>query len=58
MLRLLKRTALALAVMVVGLVLVGVGVSAGAWVAVAGLVMGFLVNLFAPWPWRMGWRDW
>jgi hypothetical protein len=56
-LRLLKRTALALAVMVVGLILLGLGVSAGAWVAVVGLVGGFLVNLSAPWPWHMGWRD-
>ena len=43
--------------MVVGLILLGLGVSAGAWVAVVGLVGGFLVNLSAPWPWHMGWRD-
>jgi hypothetical protein len=57
MLRLLKRTGLALAVLVVGLILLGLGVSAGAWIAVVGLVGAFLVNLFAPWPWNMGWRD-
>jgi hypothetical protein len=57
MLRLLRRTALALAVMVAGLILAGLGVSAGVWIAVAGLVGALLVNLFAPWPWNMGWRD-
>jgi hypothetical protein len=51
--RLLKRTAIALVVMVIGLILLSVGVTAGAWVAAAGLVAAFLVNLLAPWPWNM-----
>ncbi len=57
MLSLLRRTALALGVLVVGLILLGLGVSVGAWIAVAALIVAFLVNLFAPWPWQMGWRD-
>jgi hypothetical protein len=57
MLLLLERTALALAVMVVGLILFGLGVSAGAWIAVAGLIGVFLVNLFVPLPGKLGWRD-
>ena len=56
MLRLFKRTGLALLLVVVGLVLLSIGVSAGAWVAVVGLVAAFLVNLLSPWPWNMGWR--
>jgi hypothetical protein len=51
--RLFKRTAIALAVMVIGIILLSVGVTAGAWVAAAGLVAAFLVNLLAPWPWNM-----
>ena len=57
MLRLLKRTAFALAIVVVGLVLVGIGVEAGAWVALAGIVLAFLVNLIAPFPPWLGWRE-
>ena len=55
-LRLFKRTGLALLLVVVGLVLLSIGVSVGAWVAVVGLVAAFLVNLRWPWPWNMGWR--
>jgi hypothetical protein len=51
--RLFKRTAIALAVVVIGLILWTFGVTAGAWVAGAGLVAAFLVNLLAPWPWNM-----
>ncbi len=56
MLQLMKRTALALLVAVAGLILLGLGVSAGAWIAVAGLVVALVVNLLAPWPWNLGWR--
>jgi hypothetical protein len=48
----------ALAVLVMGLVLLAIGVSAGAWIAIAGIVGAVLVNLLAPWPGRMGWRAW
>jgi hypothetical protein len=51
--RLLKRTAIALVAVVVGLILWSLGLTAGAWVAAAGLVAAFLVNLLAPWPWDM-----
>ncbi len=53
MVRLFKRTAIALAAVVIGLILWTFGVTAGAWVAGAGLVAAFLVNLLAPWPWNM-----
>ncbi|MGA9876203.1 MAG: hypothetical protein WBQ21_10380 [Solirubrobacteraceae bacterium] len=56
MLQLLKRTGLALLLMTVGLVLLALGVSFGVWIAVAGLVTAFVVNLIAPWQWNMGWR--
>jgi hypothetical protein len=42
--------------MIVGLVLWGLGVSFGAWIAIAGLAVAFVVNLIAPWPWNLGWR--
>ena len=44
--------------LVIGLVLMGLGVSVGAWIAVVGIVVALLANLFAPWPWKLGWRDW
>ena len=53
MVRLLKRTAIALVAMVIGLILLSLGVTAGGWVFAAGLVAAFLVNLLAPWPWDM-----
>lgn len=58
MLRLLRRTAAGLVVMVIGLVLLAFGLSAGAWVAVAGLVAAFVVNLLAPWPGSKRWQEW
>jgi hypothetical protein len=44
MLRLLKRTAAGLLVLIIGLILSALGVSAGAWIAVAGLLIMFLVS--------------
>lgn len=55
--RLLMRSALALLVLIAGLVLDSLGMSAGAVIAVVGLVALFIVNLIAPWPWQQGWRD-
>ncbi len=54
MVRLIKRSALALLTLIAGLVLQGEGVSAGAVIAIAGLVALILVNLIAPWPWQQG----
>jgi hypothetical protein len=56
MLELLARTAVGFLVLVVGLILLALGVSAGAWVALVGLVLAFVVNLLAPLPWNLGWR--
>jgi hypothetical protein len=36
---------------------VGVGLSVDGYAAIAGLLVARLPNLFAPRPWRMGWRD-
>jgi len=56
MIQLLARTVVAIVIVIVGLILLAVGVSLGAWVALAGLLLGFVVNLIAPLPWNMGWR--
>jgi hypothetical protein len=56
MLQLLARTAVAIVILTVGLILLAVGVSVGVWVALGGLLLGFVVNLIAPLPWNMGWR--
>jgi hypothetical protein len=55
MVQLLVRTAVAL-VILVGLILLALGVSGGAWVALGGLLLAFVVNLVAPLPWNLGWR--
>jgi hypothetical protein len=46
--RLLIRSALALVVLIAGLILRALGVSAGAIIALVGLLALFLVNLIAP----------
>jgi hypothetical protein len=56
MIELLIRTAVAIVILTIGLILLAVGVPVGAWIAVGGLLLGFVVNLIAPLPWNMGWR--
>jgi len=58
MLRLARRTGLALAVMVLGLILRGAGVSVGAWIALIGIAAAVVVNLLAPWPGSKRWQEW
>jgi hypothetical protein len=56
MLQLLARTAVAIVILVLGLILLGLGVHWGAWIALAGLLLAFVVNVIAPLPWNLGWR--
>jgi hypothetical protein len=57
MVRLLQRSAIALAVLVAGLVLQALGIGVGIAVAAVGLIALFVVNLIAPWPWQQDWRE-
>jgi hypothetical protein len=56
MIQLLARTAVAIVFLIVGLILLAVGVHVGAWIALGGLLVAFVVNLIAPLPWNLGWR--
>jgi hypothetical protein len=56
MIQLLARTAVAIVILLAGLALLAVGVHIGAWIALGGLLLAFVVNLIAPLPWNMGWR--
>jgi membrane associated rhomboid family serine protease len=51
--QLLARTAVAIVIVIVGLILLAVGVSVGAWIAVGGLLLGFVFSLIAPPPWAL-----